>query len=194
MDGQLDDFIAQIGHPTLRRAVELWCAKRGERKAPLRSDIDPVEFQFALGYISLVEARGDPSANFRKSEIPEPRPRPQESWRMSPNDGTRRIAPVESLGSNRRSVTAGSRRFFSASMAPGWSNFLASIARGSTWTSASPKNMAVWPARASAPRSTPANRNTASGRTNTVTGYCATRRRSCRCRRPARRSTCCWSC
>lgn len=46
---------AKIRHPVLKRMVALWDAKRGGREWPLRSDFDPVEFVFALGYVSLID-------------------------------------------------------------------------------------------------------------------------------------------
>ena len=60
MDASSQVLMAAIEHPTLRQVVEYWLARRGERVAPLRADIDPIDLHFALGYISLVEVRESP--------------------------------------------------------------------------------------------------------------------------------------
>ena len=64
MDDAINGFVAQIEHPTLRQVVEYWLAKRGDRRVPLRADIDPLDLHFALGYISLVEVRENPRRFF----------------------------------------------------------------------------------------------------------------------------------
>jgi hypothetical protein len=56
IEGQLP----RIRHPILKRMVALWDEKRGGRAWPLRGDLDPLEFWFAVGYVSLIEVR--PSA------------------------------------------------------------------------------------------------------------------------------------
>ena len=40
--------MSEIGHPLLRHLYDYWSAKRGGRKLPRRSDIDPVELPAAL--------------------------------------------------------------------------------------------------------------------------------------------------
>jgi hypothetical protein len=46
---------AQIRHPSLKRMFQLWDMKRGELRWPLRHDLDPCEFSFILGYVSLLD-------------------------------------------------------------------------------------------------------------------------------------------
>jgi hypothetical protein len=45
MDASNQMLMAAIEHPTLRQVVEYWLARRGERVAPLRADIDPIDLQ-----------------------------------------------------------------------------------------------------------------------------------------------------
>ena len=54
---------ATIDSERLRRFYEYWNAKRGSRAMPARRDIDPVEFPWALGDISLIDA--EPDGEFR---------------------------------------------------------------------------------------------------------------------------------
>jgi len=42
-------FRDQIRHPDLQRLYDYWDSRRGGRRYPARSDLDPVEFGFALG-------------------------------------------------------------------------------------------------------------------------------------------------
>jgi hypothetical protein len=44
----------------LRRFYEYWDAKRGAREFPGRSDIDPIEMEFALGNVSLLDVLYEP--------------------------------------------------------------------------------------------------------------------------------------
>jgi hypothetical protein len=53
-------FRAQIRHPDLRRLFDYWQSRRAGRKYPARADIDPIEFSFALGNVTLVEVLYDP--------------------------------------------------------------------------------------------------------------------------------------
>jgi hypothetical protein len=46
--------------------VRLWDAKRGERAWPLRSDLDPIEFRFVLGYVSLIDVHSYPAGQPRR--------------------------------------------------------------------------------------------------------------------------------
>lgn len=54
-----------IRHPKLQRLFDYWEAKRGGRRMPARSDIDPIEFAFILGNIILVDVVGGPTPQFR---------------------------------------------------------------------------------------------------------------------------------
>lgn len=63
MPQSIETLCAQIRHPVLQRMVRFWDAKRGELAWPLRRDLDPCEFSFALGYVSLIDVH--PSAQDR---------------------------------------------------------------------------------------------------------------------------------
>lgn len=47
-------------HPTLARLLRYWIERRGDRQFPARSDIDPVDFSYALGHVSLIDVSYDP--------------------------------------------------------------------------------------------------------------------------------------
>ena len=42
------------------RLYAYWNERRGDREFPSRADIDPLQFKYALGSVSLVECLGDP--------------------------------------------------------------------------------------------------------------------------------------
>lgn len=44
----------------LRRLFAYWLEKRGERMFPAKAEIDPVEFPYVLGYVTLVDVEHDP--------------------------------------------------------------------------------------------------------------------------------------
>jgi hypothetical protein len=52
-------------HPDLRRLLEYWRGKCGERPFPRRADIDPLDFRFMLDRIALTEVHGDPPRRYR---------------------------------------------------------------------------------------------------------------------------------
>ena len=54
------DMWHRIEHPILQRMYRYWDAKRGGRRYPSRADIDPMDFKFALGRVSLVDVLRDP--------------------------------------------------------------------------------------------------------------------------------------
>ena len=54
------DLAAAISNPILRQVYAYWTAKRGARVFPARADIDPLEFRFALGHVSLVDVLCNP--------------------------------------------------------------------------------------------------------------------------------------
>jgi len=54
-----------IVNPRLRRLYDYWSEKRGERKAPARADIDPIDMAFALGNVILVEVLPETPPRFR---------------------------------------------------------------------------------------------------------------------------------
>ena len=49
-----------IQSPLLRRFHDYWAEKRGSRRFPSRADIDPIEFSFALGHVSLIDVLYEP--------------------------------------------------------------------------------------------------------------------------------------
>jgi hypothetical protein len=57
MSRSIEGLLARIRHPILKRMVAFWNEKRGTRDWPLRSDFDPLEFWFAVGYVSLIDVR-----------------------------------------------------------------------------------------------------------------------------------------
>jgi hypothetical protein len=50
----------EIANARLRRLYDYWEAKRGERVAPTRRDINPVEIPDLLGCVNIYEVREDP--------------------------------------------------------------------------------------------------------------------------------------
>lgn len=55
-----DAFAVEIRHPTLQRFFAYWRAKAGTRPMPVRADLDPIDFRYALGYIVLVDVERNP--------------------------------------------------------------------------------------------------------------------------------------
>jgi hypothetical protein len=49
----------------LRRLFTYWLEKRGERLFPTKAEIDPVEFPYILGYVTLVDVVRDPRRRYR---------------------------------------------------------------------------------------------------------------------------------
>jgi hypothetical protein len=50
----------EIAAPALIRLLAYWEAKRGERRWPRRGDIDPVDFPYVLGNVTLIDVRDSP--------------------------------------------------------------------------------------------------------------------------------------
>ena len=44
----------------LRRLFAYWAEKRGDRRFPAKAEIDPVEFPYILGYVTLVDVEREP--------------------------------------------------------------------------------------------------------------------------------------
>jgi hypothetical protein len=55
-----DSFRERIRHPNLLRLYDYWAARRRGRSFPSRQDIDPVEFRFALGNVTLIDVLHNP--------------------------------------------------------------------------------------------------------------------------------------
>lgn len=56
---------AIIETPALRRLHAYWDSRRAGRAMPARADIDPTDFAWALGAVSLMERQGDGDYLFR---------------------------------------------------------------------------------------------------------------------------------
>jgi hypothetical protein len=52
-------------HPDLRRLLEYWQGKCGERRFPRRADIDPLDFHFMLERVALTEVHGEQPRRYR---------------------------------------------------------------------------------------------------------------------------------
>ena len=50
----------ELDDDRLRRLLAYWLEKRGDRLFPAKSEIDPVEFHYILGYVTLVDVEHDP--------------------------------------------------------------------------------------------------------------------------------------
>ncbi len=50
----------EVESPILRRFFQYYLEKRGGRPFPARADLDPVDFSYALGDITLVDVHHDP--------------------------------------------------------------------------------------------------------------------------------------
>jgi hypothetical protein len=50
----------ELDDDRLRRLLGYWLEKRGDRLFPAKAEIDPVEFPYILGYVTLVDVEHDP--------------------------------------------------------------------------------------------------------------------------------------
>ncbi len=50
----------ELDDDRLRRLFAYWAEKRGDRPFPAKAEIDPVEFPYILGYVTLVDVERDP--------------------------------------------------------------------------------------------------------------------------------------
>lgn len=50
----------ELDDSRLRRLFAYWLEKRGDRPFPAKAEIDPVEFSYILGYVTLVDVERDP--------------------------------------------------------------------------------------------------------------------------------------
>ena len=50
----------EINDDRLRRLFAYWLAKRGDRPFPTKAEIDPIDFSYVLGYVTLVDVERDP--------------------------------------------------------------------------------------------------------------------------------------
>jgi len=56
-------------HPVLQRLYCYWQERRGARAFPARRDVDPLDFSYALGHVSLIDVAYDP-LRFRFRLVP----------------------------------------------------------------------------------------------------------------------------
>lgn len=56
-----EDVAAARKHAILRRRFAYSDSRRGERMAPAGADIDPLDFRYALGWVTLVDVEGSGS-------------------------------------------------------------------------------------------------------------------------------------
>lgn len=54
------NFREQIRHADLRRLYDYWDSRRAGRRYPARRHLDPIEFGFALGNVTLIDVLYDP--------------------------------------------------------------------------------------------------------------------------------------
>jgi len=54
------DFTDNMQFESLRRLYRYWQERRGSRRMPARSDIDPADFRYALGNLFLIAVERDP--------------------------------------------------------------------------------------------------------------------------------------
>ena len=56
----MSELLAAIEDERLRRLLSYWEGKRQGRRFPARADLDPLEFHYLLGWISLLEVSHNP--------------------------------------------------------------------------------------------------------------------------------------
>ena len=61
----MSDILSTITDDSLRRLYLYWDEKRGGRRFPARRDIDPLEFAYVLGWVTLVDVVHGPTIRFR---------------------------------------------------------------------------------------------------------------------------------
>jgi hypothetical protein len=57
----VSDISSTITDDALRRLYQYWNEKRGDRRFPARRDIDPLEFAYILGWVTLVDVTYNPT-------------------------------------------------------------------------------------------------------------------------------------
>lgn len=58
--GRVSDILPGIEDERLRRLLAYWESKRQGRRFPARADLDPLDFHYLLGWISLLEVTNNP--------------------------------------------------------------------------------------------------------------------------------------
>jgi hypothetical protein len=57
----LSDILSTVTDDSLRRLYSYWNERRGARRFPGRRDIDPLEFAYVLGWVTLVDVTYNPT-------------------------------------------------------------------------------------------------------------------------------------
>ena len=57
----MSDISSTITDDALRRLYQYWNEKRGNRRFPARRDIDPLDFAYILGWVTLVDVTYNPT-------------------------------------------------------------------------------------------------------------------------------------
>jgi len=57
--------VTHISDPRLKRFFDYWKACRGERTMPARADIDPLDFQYVLGHVALIDVETGDRQRYR---------------------------------------------------------------------------------------------------------------------------------
>ena len=60
MTNPTDDLLSGIEDEKLQRLYLYWRDKRGDRRFPARRDIDPLDFAYTLGWVTLVDVTHNP--------------------------------------------------------------------------------------------------------------------------------------
>ena len=60
LGSDLRELPSQIEDPRLTRLYDYWLSRKGSRRFPSRSDIDPLDFRYVLGHVMLVDVLRDP--------------------------------------------------------------------------------------------------------------------------------------
>ncbi|HEY1384628.1 MAG TPA: PAS domain-containing protein [Dongiaceae bacterium] len=55
-----DAPVLELEDDRLRRLLAYWLEKRGDRSFPQKAEIDPIEFPYILGYVTLVDVEHEP--------------------------------------------------------------------------------------------------------------------------------------
>jgi hypothetical protein len=61
--------VVEPRHPVLQRLYSYWQERRGARAFPARRDVDPLDFSYALGHVSLIDVAYEP-LRFRFRLVP----------------------------------------------------------------------------------------------------------------------------
>lgn len=57
----MSEILSKIEDENLRRLYAYWSEKRGTRRFPARRDIDPLDFAYVLGWVTLVDVTYNPT-------------------------------------------------------------------------------------------------------------------------------------